>query len=476
MSCASWWDYGGPPPLHATRRTPGRRTEGPRVALVGQALGTPLLPWQRYTADVAGELLEDGSYAYSVVIVTVPRQSGKTTLVRAVGTDRCIAREDFGVFYTAQTGKDARERWADLVKAIKRGPLSGLVRVRTAAGSERVVWPNGSTFRCFSPVPTSLHGYTPDLVMLDEVFAYDQQTGDDLMGAIGPAQITLRHRQLWIVSTAGTAASTFLRQWVESGRAGDQGVAIFEWAAGDDVADIYDPAAWPTFHPGMVPTATGQLLVTPEAVAAEAHRMTRAEFERAYGNRWTRTRSTLIPAEQWDRLADPDQLPPDLGTDVVYGYDVMPDRSAAALVAVWRDQAGQLQAKVANSGRGTSWLVPAAAQLRAWGWRRFAYADDGPARELAAQIPGSEPVSGRAYADAWGALLEHIRRGSLTHDGTDALAVAAGNVATRPMLDTAAPSRRASAGDVTPLLGLLVGAAELDRVGPPVELDYRFSS
>jgi hypothetical protein len=468
-----WWTYPGAPPLHATRRDAAYPTEGGRVALVGAALGTPFMPWQRYVADVAGELNPDGSYHYKVVVVSVPRQSGKTTLMRAVGTDRAISRDGLGVFYTAQTGKDARERWKDLVKAIKASPLQGMVRVRSAAGAERVVFANGSEFRCFAPVATSLHGYTPPLVMLDEAFAHDQQTGDDLEGAIGPAQVTVPHRQLWIVSTAGTAQSVFLRKWVEAGRAGAPGVAIFEWAAGEDVGDIYDPAVWPAFHPAM---HTG--LVTTDAIQAEANTLPRAEFERAYGNRWTRTASHLISADQWDRMATADdQQLADAG--VVFGYDVMHDRSAAAITATWYDAAGDLQAKVARSGPGMAWLYDAIRTLHGQGWRSFACADNGPAREvadvLAREHISTRVLNTRELADSWGFLMQHIAQATLTHDGSDTLAVAAANVATRPLADGSAPSRRHSAGDVTALIGLEVALWWLDHKPTDAGLDYAFA-
>lgn len=433
------------------------------------------MPWQRHTADVATELHPDGSYVYPIVVCTVPRQSGKTTELRAVGVDRGLATPETGVFYTAQTGKDARERWQDLVAGVRKSPLAPLATVRSAAGSERVVWPNGSMFRVFSPVATSLHGYTPPLVMLDEAFAHDQQTGDDLMGAIGPAQITIRRRQLWIVSTAGTAASVFLRQWVEAGRAGTPGVAHFEWACPDDV-DVYDPSRFHEWHPAVGHT------IQPRDIVAEAERLSRAEYERAYGNRWTRTASHHIAADAWDRLADHEMRAPELGPDVVFAWDVMPDRSTSALVALWHD-GDTLMARVAKSAPGMAWLPEAVAELRRHGWRTFGYAVDGPAREVADIVerqdgPGDlrlEGISGREYADAWGFLLEHIANGTMRHDGSDALAIAASNVATRPMVDSAAPSRRASAGDVTPVLALMVGAYVLDHKEPPTpELEYRF--
>lgn len=473
---AEWWDLEGAPPLHATRRDPAYRTEGARVAFTARALGTPLMPWQRYTADVAGELNPDGTYRYPVVVVSVPRQSGKTTLMRAVGVDRCVSRDGCGVFYTAQTGKDARERWRDLVDAIKSGPLAPLVQVRTAAGSERVQFPNGSAFRCFAPVATSLHGYTPPLVMLDEAFAHDEQAGDDLMGAIGPAQVTIPHRQLWIVSTAGTAESVFLRKWVEAGRAGTPGVALLEWGAAEGL-DLYDPNNWATFHPAM---HTG--LVTREAIQSQADALSRAEFERAYGNRWTRTASHVIPWESWDRLAvgrpgrPGVQLLPNTG--VVFGFDVMHDRAAAAVVAAWRDDSG-VHAKVVQSGPGMAWVEDTIRDLRGQGWGQFVTADDGPGREVADLLDRHPRVpvrrlAAREVTDSWGFLMQHLAHQTLTHDGTDALEVGAANVATRPTMDGARPSRRHSAGDVSPLLALEWAAYVLDHLEDRGGLEYGF--
>jgi phage terminase large subunit-like protein len=482
VSTASWWTLPGAAPRYATRRNPDNPTDGHRVQVIARALGTPFLPHQRYTSEVAGERNPDGSYVYPIVVKTVPRQSGKTTELRAVGTERGLATPNTGVFYTAQTGKDARERWQDLVATVKDSPLAELAVVRSAAGSERIVWPNGSTFRAFAPTPKSLHGYTPPLVMLDEAFAHDEQLGNDLMGAIGPAQITVRHRQLWIVSTAGTAESTFLHRWIEAGRAGAEGVALFDWGVPDGV-DVYDASRWPEWHPGMVELeGTGEPLVTTDAMRAQAESLSRAEFTRAFGNRRTRTASHLISAEAWDQLAG--QLrAPDQGTEVVYAWDVMHDRSAAALVAVWRE-AGQLRAVVVRTGPGMGWVAEAVTQLRGYGWREFAYATDGPGREVADELERQgldgarlTPLGGREYADAWGFLVRHIAERTLTHDGSEQLATAAANVATRPTMDSAAPSRRNSAGDITPLVALMLGGYVIDHKPPPTPaLSYRFGT
>lgn len=181
----------------------GGRHELAQIERVATTLGTPLMPWQRDVAQVASELRPDGSWRYPVVVVTVPRQSGKTTLMRAAMTQRAITRRDHYAFYTAQTGKDAVARWTDLVKILGAHPLlREYTQTRLAAGSPGITFNRtDSKISPFPPTPHSLHGYTPHLVMLDEAFSYTEPQGTDLIGAILPAQVTLIDRQLWIVST-----------------------------------------------------------------------------------------------------------------------------------------------------------------------------------------------------------------------------------------------------------------------------------
>ena len=77
-------------PLHGTPRRPDRATLGGAVAEVAEALGTPLMPWQRHVVDVALELRPDGIPAYRQVTLSVPRQSGKSTLLAALMVHRLL--------------------------------------------------------------------------------------------------------------------------------------------------------------------------------------------------------------------------------------------------------------------------------------------------------------------------------------------------------------------------------------------------
>jgi phage terminase large subunit-like protein len=86
-----------------------RRTLGPRVAAVARRFGLELLPWQKLVLSVALEQAR-GRPAYRDVLVSVPRQSGKSTLVLARIVWQLTEFPGSRVLYGAQTRIAARQR------------------------------------------------------------------------------------------------------------------------------------------------------------------------------------------------------------------------------------------------------------------------------------------------------------------------------------------------------------------------------
>src|SRR4051812_20443006 len=67
-------------------------THGGAVGEIARRLGVPLMPWQQDLADVAYEYdPASGLFRYNEIDVTVPRQSGKTTLTLAKKVFRLTA-------------------------------------------------------------------------------------------------------------------------------------------------------------------------------------------------------------------------------------------------------------------------------------------------------------------------------------------------------------------------------------------------
>src|SRR5436309_1094435 len=95
-------------PRWASPRT-GRRTSGPAVATVAKELGLTLLPWQRRVLSTALEQARDRP-AYRDVLISVPRQSGKSSLALALIIWRMLEAPEMRVLYSAQTRSAAREK------------------------------------------------------------------------------------------------------------------------------------------------------------------------------------------------------------------------------------------------------------------------------------------------------------------------------------------------------------------------------
>jgi hypothetical protein len=371
------------PPRWTTRREPERRTLGGRVAEVAEMLGTPLMPWQRHVADVALELDPDtGRLVYREVVLTVPRQSGKTTLQLGVMVHRALG---FGqrqkVTYSAQTRNDARKKWEDEhVTVLEGSPLRGLFTVRKSNGAEAIRWRNGSMHTVVAPTEKAGHGDVLDLGVIDEAFA---QEDNRLEQAFKPAMVTRPQPQLWVVSTAGTVKSTYLREKVEAGRfhaeAGlTTGVAYFEWSAAPD-ADPADPATWWACMPALGHT------VTEEAVRADYQSMPLVEFRRAYLNQWPDDAPDewlVIGKQAWMALTDPYSDP--VGK-VAFAVDVNRDRTWASVGVAGRRADGMLHVDVAEHRPGTSWVVPWLVDRNAkWGPCALVIAPSSPAGSLIA--------------------------------------------------------------------------------------------
>jgi phage terminase large subunit-like protein len=284
-----------PSPSSATRRT-DRSSHGAALAETARQLGVELLPWQQLVADVALEHVA-GRLSYRDVAVSVPRQSGKTTLLLSVLVHRMLSADGQRLSYSAQTRLAARARLLDVWwPRIARSPLGGRFAVTRGMGSESLRNVNGSILTILSTDEAAGHGDVLDLAILDECWALDTRAEQ----ATRPAMATRRNAQLWLASTAGSDRSVWWRQKVDGGRAAvaegvTVGSAFFEWCAPPD-ADIGDPTVWWECMPALGHT------VEEATIAADLRVMHPREFRRAYGNQWPDESDqgwAVIPRDVW---------------------------------------------------------------------------------------------------------------------------------------------------------------------------------
>ncbi len=452
-------------PRWATPRSPGRETLGPAVGVVAQSLGQPLMPWQQRVADVGLELLPDGRPAYREVVFTVPRQSGKTTLIlgweiqRALGWAQMLGQPQ-RIAYSAQSGKDAREKLLeDQIPVLEpRKKLLGIRSFYRAIGSEALVWRNGSRLILLASTEASGHGKTLDLGVKDELFKDTDFHRDQ---ALHPAMATRAHAQILTASTMGTVASVALNASVEAGRAAvdggkTTGIAYFEWSAHPD-EDPGDPATWWRCMPALGRT------ITLEVVEHEYASMPLDEFRRAFTNVATGTDESVIPQSIWRGVCSEDLE----ATGEVFAFDVNPERSAAGIVAVGP---GPI-VEVVDYRPGTAWLADRCAELDKSYHARFAVDARGPAGAFIEQLKRRHvrlvELDSTDVTRACGAFFDAVMDGAVKVRSNPDLDAAVSGAAKRPVGDAWAWGRKSSRVDISLLMAATVGMWAFAAKGRP---------
>ena len=410
------------------------------------------MPWQDQVVDTALEIDTDtGELAYEIVVLTVPRQAGKTALVTPVVVHRGLTMRDTRTWYTAQRRQDARDVFMDGAKLIRRSPLRQHVKIRESNGSEAYNWPTGSQHGIFAPGEDALHGKSNALVIVDEAWWFSGLRGAALEQSILPTFATVPG-QLWIVSAAGTAESEWLRGYVERGRAGGSPeLAYFEWSI-PDTGPVDPDVVW-AHHP-----AAGYTLRR-RAVETAYNAMEPAGYARAWGNRWTTTTETVIAPAVWTAGARLVELPT---SGVVMAFDVAVDGTDAAVAAAWPTATG-VHVEIAAHGPGYSWVPGRLADLaRRWSPPAIGHDTRGPAPDVAdaarsAGLPLS-PFGGREYAAACASFLTGLSDGTITYTPHEALDAAAGAASRRPLGDAWVWARRGAPASISALVAATLAA------------------
>lgn len=494
-------------PRHHTPRDPSRPTRGHAVATVARAKGRPLMGWQQRAADVTHEVdPATGLYVYGLVIVSVPRQSGKTKLESDVADTRCLTKPRARVWITMQNGKTVdswmrEEHFTDLAGAAAfgvQGTPTCRYQLSKRAGNVGVMWPSlGSSFLTFPPKRDALHSKQSDDVFVDEAWAHNAEAGADIRQAVRPTMATRPDPRLWIVSTMGDDSSVFLDNYIELGKASlhrpGTRVCFIDYGVPEDVVlpddrdellelvAAHHPAYCP--HPPQVRQVTDAspgcrvcggtitmqaLLDAHEEFLSDPDKGGLSGFIRAYGNRPTRTRQAAIPPAVWNTAGRP-QL--DVPERVGLALDVSPSGDRAAVGAAWRDgEHAYLELLHAGpAGRELPQLLVDLARARRVpiAVDRGSYA----ALEVVDAVAKIDPKIGEAvrflsmaeYAQACGTLERGVRDDTV-HHFHDADLTAAVEVATKRDLGDGGFGwgRKHSAGSIVELVAVTVALKAFD--------------
>lgn len=478
-------------PRYATPRDERFPTLGDEVAEVSKRLGRPLMPWQLAVAQVAYEFDPvTGLFRYDEVDITVPRQSGKTTLTLAKKVHRLtVMSRRLGPqrsTYVAQTRVKARKKLEqDFAEALRssrsfrevphsraRPTKATEWRLSLNNGSEHFQFGSGSFLQIDAPSRTGGHGDTLDDGTIDEAFS---QEDDTVEGGMRPSMATRKNAQLWVISTAGDRRSRYLWRKVQAGRdateTGTHGrVCYAEYSAPED-ADPGDPATWWACMPALGITISEAFIQGEWDRARRKGPEGMATFRRAYLNQWpdipvleTAGTATVVDLDQWAGLAvgnKPMKAP-------ALSVEVAPNRSVATLGAAWTFK-GRPHLEVVEDRPGVGWVVGRVAQLAQRYSAKAVVIDTGTeAAGLADELDklGLKvvKVGSAERAAACGAWYDAATTAGLSHNGDPAIATAITNARWKDVGDGARVlSRRRSAGDIAALYAVVLAMHGLSQ-------------
>jgi hypothetical protein len=327
---------------------------GPAVADYARSvLGIELDRWQRIALNRALAYGADGLLVHRTYLISVPRQNGKTAIVRALigwaltnlqGPDW---RMILGVAHDRrQAGLPYRALLADLAPLAKRyGPpgRGGLALTRYLGIRSGMHGRYREYHIASREARDAIRGESVDLAPFDEVRT---QRDHDTWSALEPT-LTARPDPLVVAtSTAGDDRSVLLREWWERGVRiieGAEPVGTFgmTWYAAPDDLPPDDPKAWRIASPAV---AAGRLSLAPihdsfRSLSASAFRMERL-------NLWADAVDEWLPAGVW--LA---QRGPEVSRDaarVVVAVEVVPSWQRATVAVAVAGPAGAWAAVAAD--------------------------------------------------------------------------------------------------------------------------------
>lgn len=409
-----WRAAWGPAPRWATPRSPNRPTYGGQVARIARDMRLPLMPWQAYIHDVINEVDPvTGWWCYDEVVITVPRQAGKTTLKIPLYAHRMKITRNGEFWMTAQNGKKAVKRWEKATQSMLDIPeLNPHLKRWVTVARERMMWRDtGSLLIPFAPDDENMHGESPEMVDVDEWWAFDLIAADGLESSYQPGFLT-KNGQAIKTSTMGTEASAGLNRDVKSGRAAVEmdrrsGTAYFEWSIEDDpfgipIKELDDDqliAACLEIHPaiGFHPTAPADKMR--HHIASQLRRagddnprgLSRTDFIRAYGNRLQSSTGgwLVISQPHWVAAMGHRAIPPT--GRVGFGFEADPNGRDGSIAVAYRAPDGSGIVEVIATRDGVTWLPDAVAALvKRWTFEghvpQVAVQNSGPARHAADKV------------------------------------------------------------------------------------------
>ena len=368
-----------------------------------EVLGVELLPWQKWLAIHALEIINEGDqwrFRFRYVIILISRQNGKTFFEVLLNIFFLFGLQSHLVLGTAQNLDTAVETFEDTVAQVEDIPeLKELLKkVNRGTGKRELLLESGDRYKVIAATRKA-RGLSSDLIMMDEL---REQVNWEAWGAISKTMMARPTAILFGLSNAGDVSSVVLRHLrlqahaqlgdpdgVASNRHGlggeeiaDDTLGLFEWSAVPD-CDISDVEQWAQANPSL-----GYGFLTERALKSAMITDPEPIFRTECLCQWVESRlPEPFPDGAWQGGVDENSYI-DETSELFWGIDMSQDRKWTCIAVCGLREDGNYHIEIAERRIGTEWAVDwFRARVGKYGGMKLSFQERGaPVSGLAEQI------------------------------------------------------------------------------------------
>jgi hypothetical protein len=463
------------------------------AAKLMRAAGKPLDPWQEDSCELMLAVDEYRNWTCEDYAEWVARQNGKGAILEARALTGFLIfdgrngmpRENLIAWsaHEYKTAMEAFRRVNSLLRALGTVISPNLIEIPTPTGSFRIKVSNTNGDESFERLDTeqrikfiarskgSGRGFTGDCQIVDESFAYTALQQD----ALAPTGLAVANAQTVYMSTPPLAGDTAepmysLRKRAEAG--GDSTIGYRDWGIGgwlEEInpsiaslrgvppVDIDDRRLWAASCPAWGSRITEHKLV------AIRRKLGPAGFAREVLGMWpteiaAEERADVIPADQWDALADPKSQ---IDGACVFSLDMPWNRTSVVIASGGIRTDGKRHVEIIQQRLGSAWVIEYLRDILDK-WRPAAVLVDagGP---IASMLPDIERecedsgtdlvrIGGTEMPRACGAFFSDATEDNMRHLGQPVLGTALKDAVPNERGDVWIWDRRDSTSDISPLV------------------------
>lgn len=251
-------------------------TGWPAVEATCAQLGVRFDEWQAGAGKLILAKRKDGLYAADTVVLSIPRQVGKTFLIGWIIFALCLINPGITVIWTAHRFKTARDVFDSLRALALSDKLAPHIKnVYSGAGDEKILFNNGSRIM-FGARERGFGRGIPNVSIL--VFDEAQILGARALDDMVPTTNRAKNPLIFMIGTPpkpedDSAAFTQLRADALAGRSDD--VLYLQFGADPETADASSKESWAQANPSFPHYTSWRALqrmvklLTPDSVLRE---------------------------------------------------------------------------------------------------------------------------------------------------------------------------------------------------------------